>query len=63
MNDANHADIDKAARPADPEIAAPDPDAYPDGEPVPYTLTARAEAVLASWDRYRQAERETEAGQ
>jgi hypothetical protein len=41
----------------------PGPDAYPEGEPVPYALTARAEAVLASWDRYRQAEREAEAGQ
>ena len=35
----------------------------PEREPIPYTLTARAEAVLASWDRYQQAEREAEAGQ
>jgi hypothetical protein len=63
VNDTNPADAEKAARAAAPEMPAAGPDAYPDGEPVPYTLTARAEAVLASWDRYRHAERETEAGQ
>jgi hypothetical protein len=63
VNDTNRADTQKAACPAAPQMAAAGPDAYPDGDPVPYTLTARAEAVLASWDTYRQAERETEAGQ
>jgi hypothetical protein len=63
VNDTSRADVEKPARPAAPEMAAAGPDASPDGEPVPYTLTARAEAVLASWDWYRQAGRETEAGQ
>ena len=63
MNDTNRAGTQKAACPAAPQMAAADPDAYPEGDPVPYTLTARAEAVLASWDRYRQAEREAGAGQ
>jgi hypothetical protein len=63
VNDTNHADIEKAASPTAPQMAAACPDAYSDGEPVPYTLTARAEAVLASWDRCRQAGREAGAGQ
>jgi hypothetical protein len=63
MNDTSRPDAEKPVRPADPEMVAAGPDAYPDGDPVPYTLTARAEAALASWDPYRQAGRETEAGQ
>ena len=63
MNDTNPAEAEKAARPAAPEMPAAGPDADPEGDAIPYTLTARAEAVLASWDTYRQAERETEAGQ
>ena len=44
---------------AEHEIAA-----APETEPVPYTLTPRAEAVMASWDRFRalsEAEPEPEA--
>ena len=37
-----------AGREADPE-----PEAEPEAGPVPYTLTPRAEAVLASWDQFR----------
>jgi hypothetical protein len=57
VNDTSRAGAEKAARPAAPETAAADLE----GEPVPYTLTARAEAVLASWDRYLQLSRELEA--
>ena len=35
----------------------PEPEAEPPAGPVPYTLTSRAEAVLASWDRFRALER------
>ena len=63
MNDTNRADTDKAVCPAAPEMPAAGPDADPEGDAIPYTLTARAEAALASWDPYRQAGRETEAGQ
>jgi hypothetical protein len=65
VNDTSRAGAEKAARPAAPELTAAGPDEDPDGEPVPYTLTARAEAVLASWDRYLQLSRdlEAEAGQ
>ena len=52
------------------EIEAARPDAYlangpyadlePETEPVPYTLTTRAEAVMDAWDRFR-AEPEPEA--
>ena len=31
----------------------PYPGLEPEDEPAPYTLTPRAEAVLASWDRFR----------
>ena len=48
MSDTGQADIEKAARPAARELAAAGPDACPEGETVPYTLTARAESVLAS---------------
>lgn len=50
MNDTNRGDIEKAVSPGGPEMAAADPDAYPKGDPVPYTVTAKAEAALASWD-------------
>jgi hypothetical protein len=63
VNDTNPAEAEKAARPAAPEMPAAGPDADPEGDAIPYTLTARAEAVLACWDRYRQAGREAEAGQ
>jgi hypothetical protein len=33
----------------------------PADQPVPYTLTAEAEAVLDTWDRYAQLSREVEA--
>ena len=49
------------------EVEAARPDAYlanvpyadlePEAGPVPYTLPSRAEAVLASWDRFRALER------
>ncbi len=39
--------------------SAPSPG--PADQPVPYTLTARAEAVLNAWDRYLQLSRELEA--
>ena len=39
---------------------ANDPNADLESEPVPYTLTPRAEAVMGSWDRFR-AEPEPEA--
>ena len=65
MNDTSRAGAEKAARPAAPEMPAAGPDADPEGDAIPYTLTARAEAVLASWDRYLQLSRdlEAEAGQ
>jgi hypothetical protein len=40
-------------------MSAPSPD--PADLPVPYTLTAEAEAVLACWDRYLRLSRELEA--
>ena len=42
----------------------PYPGLEPEDQPAPYTLTPRAEAVLASWDRFRalgEAEPEPEA--
>jgi hypothetical protein len=35
----------------------PEPEAEPGAGPVPYTLTPRAEGVLASWDRFHALER------
>jgi hypothetical protein len=43
----------------DHQVSPSSPDAA--DQPVPYTLTARAEAVLASWDRDRQLPPELEA--
>ena len=45
-------------------MTVPDPSAAglagPQDRPVPYTLTLRAEAVLASWDQLRALEPEPE---
>lgn len=35
----------------------PEPEADREAEPVPYTLTPRAETVLASWDRFHALDR------